>query len=59
MIVGVNIAPGGDTIWTSQTALFDKLSPTFKKTLEGLHAVHSSEVSIKSTVALTCLHSIC
>lgn len=36
---------GGDTIWTSQTALFDKLSPTFQKTFEGLHAVHSSEVS--------------
>jgi hypothetical protein len=25
-------------------ALFDKLSPTFQKTFEGLHAVHSSEV---------------
>ncbi|KAH8703411.1 putative alpha-ketoglutarate-dependent sulfonate dioxygenase [Talaromyces proteolyticus] len=34
---------GGDTIFTSQTALFDKLSPTFQKTFEGLHAVHSSE----------------
>jgi alpha-ketoglutarate-dependent taurine dioxygenase len=35
---------GGDTIFTSQTALFDKLSPTFQKTFESLHAVHSSEV---------------
>lgn len=34
---------GGDTIFTSQTALFDKLSPTFQKMFEGLHGVHSSE----------------
>ncbi|KAJ5449837.1 uncharacterized protein N7458_006286 [Penicillium daleae] len=34
---------GGDTIFTSQTALYDKLSPTFQKTFEGLHAVHSSD----------------
>jgi alpha-ketoglutarate-dependent taurine dioxygenase len=36
---------GGDTIFTSQTALYDKLSPTFQKLCDGLHAVHSSEVS--------------
>jgi sulfonate dioxygenase len=36
---------GGDTIFTSQTALFDKLSPTFQKTFESLHAIHSSDVS--------------
>lgn len=34
---------GGDTVFTSQTALFDKLSPTFQKTFEGLHAIHSSD----------------
>lgn len=39
---------GGDTIFTSQTALFDKLSPTFQKTFEGLHAIHTSDVSIRS-----------
>jgi sulfonate dioxygenase len=36
---------GGDTIFASQTALFDKLSPTFQKTFEGLHGIHSSDVS--------------
>ncbi|KAJ0414878.1 hypothetical protein BJY00DRAFT_305284 [Aspergillus carlsbadensis] len=34
---------GGDTVFASQTALFDKLSPTFQKTFQGLHGVHSSE----------------
>ncbi|EED13999.1 alpha-ketoglutarate-dependent sulfonate dioxygenase, putative [Talaromyces stipitatus ATCC 10500] len=41
---------GGDTIWTSQTALFDKLSPTFQKTFEGLHGVHSSEHTYINTI---------
>lgn len=37
---------GGDTVFTSQTALFDKLSPGFQKLFERLHGVHSSEVCI-------------
>lgn len=36
---------GGDTIFTSQTALYDKLSPSFQQLFDSLHAVHSSEVS--------------
>ncbi|GAM43124.1 alpha-ketoglutarate-dependent sulfonatedioxygenase [Talaromyces pinophilus] len=48
--LGSNIPLGGDTIWTSQTALFDKLSPTFQKTFEGLHAVHSSEHIFINTI---------
>ena len=39
---------GGDTIFTSQTALFDKLSAPFQKALEGLHAAHSADVSRRS-----------
>ncbi|KAL7795305.1 putative alpha-ketoglutarate-dependent sulfonate dioxygenase [Trichoderma ceciliae] len=34
---------GGDTIFTSQTALFDKLSPAFQRAIEGLHGIHSSD----------------
>ena len=41
---------GGDTIFTSQTALFDKLSPTFQKTFEGLHAIHSSDRSYVTSI---------
>ncbi|KAL4871691.1 hypothetical protein BDV12DRAFT_205995 [Aspergillus spectabilis] len=41
---------GGDTIWASQTALFNTLSQTFKDTLQGLHGVHSSEHAFINTV---------
>jgi len=41
---------GGDTIFTSQTALFDKLSPTFQKLFEGVHGVHSSEHTFVNSV---------
>ena len=34
---------GGDTIWTSQTALYDKLSPHFQDLFDKLLAVHTSE----------------
>jgi len=40
---------GGDTIFTSQTALYDKLSPTFRRLFDGLHGVHSSEVRVRIT----------
>ncbi len=42
---------GGDTIFTSQTALYDKLSPVFQKTFDGLHAIHSSEVGDRDSSA--------
>lgn len=41
---------GGDTISTSQTAVFDELSPTFQKTFEGLHAIHSSGRSYLASI---------
>jgi len=41
---------GGDTIYTSQTALFDKLSPTFQKTFEGLYGIHSSQSSYLKSI---------
>jgi len=44
---------GGDTIFTSQTALYDKLSPTFQKLFDGLHGVHSSEVRLKGEITIT------
>ena len=41
---------GGDTIWTSQTALYDKLSPHFQSLFDGLDAVHSSEQGFVNSV---------
>jgi sulfonate dioxygenase len=43
---------GGDTIYTSQTALFDKLSPTFQKTFEGLYGIHSSQVPFNAVICI-------
>ncbi|KAH7090420.1 putative alpha-ketoglutarate-dependent sulfonate dioxygenase [Paraphoma chrysanthemicola] len=34
---------GGDTIWTSQAALYDKLSPAFQDLFDKLQATHTSE----------------
>lgn len=34
---------GGDTIWASGYAAYDRLSPDLQKTLEGLEAVHSGK----------------
>lgn len=44
---------GGDTMFTSQVALFDKLSTTYQKLFEGLHGVHSSEVRILLQLSLS------
>jgi len=41
---------GGDTIYTSQVALYDKLSPTFQKALDGLYAFHSSHKSYLNSI---------
>ncbi|KAK0187380.1 hypothetical protein F5146DRAFT_1142376 [Armillaria mellea] len=34
---------GGDTLWASGYEAYDRLSPAYKKFLEGLHALHSGE----------------
>ncbi|KAF2797113.1 putative alpha-ketoglutarate-dependent sulfonate dioxygenase [Melanomma pulvis-pyrius CBS 109.77] len=41
---------GGDTIWTSQTALYDKLSPLFQELLGHLKGVHTSEHSFVNSI---------
>ena len=41
---------GGDTIFTSQTALYDKLSPGFQNLFDGLSGVHSSEHGFINTI---------
>jgi len=41
---------GGDTVFTSQVALFDKLSPRYQKLFEGLHGVHSSHATYAASI---------
>ncbi|KAA1473286.1 taurine catabolism dioxygenase [Dentipellis sp. KUC8613] len=38
---------GGDTLWASGYEAYDKLSPTFKTWLEGLHAVHDGSFFVE------------
>ncbi|GJJ13793.1 hypothetical protein Clacol_008050 [Clathrus columnatus] len=37
-----NVGLGGDTLFSSQVEAYNRLSPSFKKVLEGLRAVHSA-----------------
>jgi taurine dioxygenase len=40
---------GGDTLWCDMTAAYDALSPSMKKMLDGLVAVHSIEALSRYT----------
>lgn len=40
---------GGDTLWSSQYAAYDMLSPYMQKYLESLTAIHSAELQAQGT----------
>lgn len=43
---------GGDTAWVSAYGLYDELSDSMKKFLEGLHAVHTSRLQYETILDL-------
>ncbi|KAI8643138.1 hypothetical protein BD408DRAFT_158648 [Parasitella parasitica] len=41
---------GGDTLWSSSYAAYDRLSPAFQKFVEGLEAVHSGQQQVDEAI---------
>lgn len=41
---------GGDTLWSSGYAAYDRLSPAFQKFVEGLEAVHSGQQQVDEAI---------
>jgi sulfonate dioxygenase len=41
---------GGDTLWSSGYAAYDRLSPAFQKFLDGLEAVHSGQDQVDKAI---------
>ncbi|KAF8254222.1 TauD-domain-containing protein [Wilcoxina mikolae CBS 423.85] len=52
LLTGPPRGAGGDTLWSSQYAAYDLLSPGMQKYLEGLTALHSAEEQAEGSHAL-------
>jgi len=51
LLAGPPAGGGGDTVWSSQYAIYDLLSPGMQKYLEGLSAIHSAHEQAQGSVA--------
>lgn len=52
VLTGPSRGGGGDTLWASQYAVYDLLSPGMQKYLEGLEALHSAQIQADGSIAL-------
>lgn len=52
VLTGPPIGGGGDTLWSSQYAAYDSLSPYMQKYLESLTALHSAQIQADGSIAL-------
>ena len=49
VLTGPPLGGGGDTLWSSQYAAYDMLSPHMQKYLESLTAIHSAELQAQGS----------
>lgn len=52
LLNGPPLGGGGDTLWSSQYAVYDLLSPGMQKYLEGLEALHSAQIQADGSISL-------